>query len=123
MSKFISSDQCTEPVPDCQGEVIEKVEEFRCLGSDLSGEGSADQAVRGWINAAWLKQEVVHRNPCDRGCFRTLRGKLYRTVVRPALLYGSECWILGEAQERHIRFRNKNAQLGKFVGKGAKLGC
>ncbi|VDP11904.1 unnamed protein product [Heligmosomoides polygyrus] len=38
-----------------EGEVIEKVEEFCYLGSDLSEEGTVDQAVRGPINAAWLK--------------------------------------------------------------------
>ncbi|VDP09874.1 unnamed protein product [Heligmosomoides polygyrus] len=31
---------------------------------------------------------------------RTLKGKLYRTVVRQALLYGGECWDLGRAQKR-----------------------
>ncbi|VDO73298.1 unnamed protein product [Heligmosomoides polygyrus] len=80
-TKFISSEQCAGSILDCQGEAIENVEEFRYLGSDLSEEGSVDQAVRGRINAAWL----------DRRCSRTLKGKLYRTVVRPALLYGSEC--------------------------------
>ncbi|VDP34157.1 unnamed protein product [Heligmosomoides polygyrus] len=41
-TKFISSEQCTEPILDCQGEVMEKVEQFRYLGSDLSEEGSVD---------------------------------------------------------------------------------
>ncbi|VDP49141.1 unnamed protein product [Heligmosomoides polygyrus] len=54
-TKFISSEQCTEPILDCKGEVIEKVEQFRYLGSDLSEEGSVDQAVKGRISAAWLK--------------------------------------------------------------------
>ncbi|VDO76339.1 unnamed protein product [Heligmosomoides polygyrus] len=42
-----------------------------------------------------------------------LKGNLYRTVVRQALLYGSECWALGKAKEwqlhaaemRMLRFR------------------
>ncbi|VDP13990.1 unnamed protein product [Heligmosomoides polygyrus] len=51
-TKFISSEQCTEPIHDCHGEMIEKVEEFRYLGSDLSEEGSVDQAVRGRISAS-----------------------------------------------------------------------
>ncbi|VDP02076.1 unnamed protein product [Heligmosomoides polygyrus] len=36
-TKFISSEQCTEPILDCQGEMIEKVEQFRYLGSDGPG--------------------------------------------------------------------------------------
>ncbi|VDP31424.1 unnamed protein product [Heligmosomoides polygyrus] len=72
-TKFISSEQCSGSILDCQGETIEKVEEFRYLGRIL----------------------------CDRRCSRTLKGKLYRTVVRAAL-YGSECWALGKAQERQL---------------------
>ncbi|VDO75623.1 unnamed protein product, partial [Heligmosomoides polygyrus] len=45
-TKFISSEQCAGSILDCQGETIEKVKEFRHLGSDLSEEGSVDQAVR-----------------------------------------------------------------------------
>uniref|UniRef100_A0A183GIV8 Reverse transcriptase domain-containing protein n=1 Tax=Heligmosomoides polygyrus TaxID=6339 RepID=A0A183GIV8_HELPZ len=54
-TKFISSEQCAGSILDCQGGTIGKAKEFRYLGSDLSEEGSMDQAVRGRINAAWLK--------------------------------------------------------------------
>ncbi|VDO66148.1 unnamed protein product [Heligmosomoides polygyrus] len=101
-TKFICSEQCAGSILDCQGETIEKVEEFRYLGSDLSEEGSVDQAVRGHMDAAWLKWRESTGILCYRRCSRTLKGKLYRTVVRPALLYGSECWALGEAQERQL---------------------
>ncbi|VDP60448.1 unnamed protein product, partial [Heligmosomoides polygyrus] len=43
-TKFISSEQCAGSILDCQREAIEKVEEYRYLGSDLSEEGSLDQA-------------------------------------------------------------------------------
>ncbi|VDP22984.1 unnamed protein product [Heligmosomoides polygyrus] len=101
-TKFVSSEQCTEPILDCHGEMIEKVEEFRYLGSDLSEEGSVDQAVRGRINAAWLKWRESTGILCSNPLRPTLKGKLYRTVVRPALLYGCECWALGRAQERQL---------------------
>ncbi|VDO81952.1 unnamed protein product [Heligmosomoides polygyrus] len=48
------------------------------------------------MNAAWLKWRESTGILCDRRCSRTFKGKLYRTVVRPALLYGSECWALGQ---------------------------
>uniref|UniRef100_A0A183GDC3 Cytochrome P450 n=1 Tax=Heligmosomoides polygyrus TaxID=6339 RepID=A0A183GDC3_HELPZ len=75
--------QCTEPILDCQGEMIEKVEHFRCLGSDLSEEGSVDQAVKGRISAAWLNWRECTSILCDsrdRRCFRTLKSKLYRSL-------------------------------------------
>ena len=28
------------------------------------------------------------------------QGKVYRTVVRPALMYGAETWVLKKAQEK-----------------------
>ncbi|VDO19033.1 unnamed protein product [Heligmosomoides polygyrus] len=101
-TKFISSEQCVGSILDCQGEAGEKVEELRYLGSDLSEEGSVDQAVRRRISAAWLKWRESIGILCDRKCSRTLKGKLYRTVVRPVLLYGSECWAMGKAQEREL---------------------
>ncbi|VDO61537.1 unnamed protein product [Heligmosomoides polygyrus] len=101
-TKFISFEQCAGSILDCQGEAIEKVEEFRCLGSDLSEEGTVHEAIRGRINAAWLKWRESKGILCDRRCSRTLKGKLYRAVVRPALFYGSECWALGKAQERQL---------------------
>ena len=30
-----------------------------------------------------------------------LKSKLYKTVVRPAMVYGSECWALQEEQRLH----------------------
>ncbi|VDO19197.1 unnamed protein product [Heligmosomoides polygyrus] len=72
------------------------------FASFLSEEGSVDQAVRGRINAAWLKWREYTGILRDCRCSRTLNNKLYRTVVRPALLYGSECWALGKAQERQL---------------------
>ncbi|VDO88086.1 unnamed protein product [Heligmosomoides polygyrus] len=46
-TKFISSEQSTRPILDCQGESIEKAKEFRYLGSDLSEEGSVERSGEG----------------------------------------------------------------------------
>ncbi|VDO78018.1 unnamed protein product [Heligmosomoides polygyrus] len=51
-TRFVSSEQCAGSILDCQGEAIEKVEDFRYLGSDLFEEGRVDQPIRGRINAA-----------------------------------------------------------------------
>lgn len=31
-----------------------------------------------------------------------LKGKLYRTVIKPAMLYGMECWLVKKTQERKM---------------------
>ncbi|VDO21547.1 unnamed protein product [Haemonchus placei] len=51
-TKFLSSEEGTESITDGYGEAIEKVQDFRYLGSDLAADGSVDQAVKSRINAA-----------------------------------------------------------------------
>ncbi|VDO70918.1 unnamed protein product [Heligmosomoides polygyrus] len=80
-TKFMNSEQCTESILVCQGEAIEKMEDFRYLGSDLSEEGSADQAVWGRINAAWLKW----REPREILCDRSQKTRRSSHKVRPRL--------------------------------------
>ena len=31
-----------------------------------------------------------------------LKSKLYKTVVRPAMMYGSECWALRKQEEQRL---------------------
>ena len=31
-----------------------------------------------------------------------LKSKLYKTVVRPAMIYGSECWALRKQEEQRV---------------------
>ena len=39
---------------------------------------------------------------CDKKMPRKLKGKLYTTVVRPALLYASECWTMYKTYESKL---------------------
>ncbi|VDO53507.1 unnamed protein product [Haemonchus placei] len=54
-TKFLSSGECTESIVDGFREVIEKVQVFRYLGSNLAADGSMDQAVKSRVNVAWMK--------------------------------------------------------------------
>jgi hypothetical protein len=37
---------------------------------------------------------------CDKRVPQKLKGKFYRTAIRPAMLYGAECW---STKRRHIQ--------------------
>jgi len=39
---------------------------------------------------------------CDKRVPLELKGKVYRMVVRPVVLYGSECWSLKKAQVQRL---------------------
>ena len=39
---------------------------------------------------------------CDKGMPVKLKGKVYKTVVRPALLYGAETWATTRGQEARL---------------------
>ena len=51
------------------------------------------------IRARRAKWRSATRVLCDRRIPITLKGKFYRTAIRPAKLYGTECWTV---KKQHI---------------------
>ncbi|KAG5611910.1 hypothetical protein H5410_023191 [Solanum commersonii] len=51
-----------------------------------------------------MKWRLVSGVLCDKKIPSRLKGKFYRVVVRPALLYGAECWPIKNAhvQKMHV---------------------
>ena len=45
---------------------------------------------------------MLFRSLCDRRISARLKGKVYKSVVRPALLHSSETWPIKRAQERRM---------------------
>ena len=39
---------------------------------------------------------------CDRRISLRVKGKVYKTVVRPAMMYGAETWAVKKAQEKKL---------------------
>ncbi|EYB89271.1 hypothetical protein Y032_0234g3161 [Ancylostoma ceylanicum] len=91
-----------EVVLDANGNVFTQAEEFQYLGSILSADGTVDAAVRGRIACAWLNWRESTGILCDRRCLRVLERKIYRTVVRPAMMCRSECWPVTKTHERML---------------------
>ena len=73
---------------------------FRYLGSMLQKNGDIDEDVRHRISAGWLKWRQASGILCDRRVPQKLKGKFYRTAIRPAMLYGAECW---PTKRRHVQ--------------------
>ncbi|PVH48241.1 hypothetical protein PAHAL_4G288400 [Panicum hallii] len=63
-------------------------------------DGDIDEDVRHRISAGWLKWRQASGVLCDRKVPQRLKGKFYRTAIRPAMLYGAKCW---PTKRRHVQ--------------------
>jgi hypothetical protein len=82
------------------GQVVPEKDTFRYLGSMLQKDGDIDEDVSHRIKAGWMKWRQASGVLCDRKVPQKLKGKFYRTAIRPAMLYGAECW---PTKRRHIQ--------------------
>ena len=72
------------------GEVIKSVDGFKYLGSTIIVDGSEEREVTRIIQAGWKNWREVSGVLCDTRMPVKLKGKVYKTVVRPAMMYGME---------------------------------
>ena len=82
------------------GQVVPKKDTFRYLGSMLQKDGDIDEDLSHRIKAGWLKWRQASGVLCDSRVPLKLKGKFYRTAIRPAMLYGAECW---STKRRHVQ--------------------
>jgi hypothetical protein len=71
-------------------QVVPKKDTFRYLGSMLQKDGDIDEDLSHRIKAGWLKWRQASSVLCDPRVPLKLKGKFYRTGIRPAMLYGAE---------------------------------
>ncbi|KAK3548966.1 hypothetical protein QTP70_022654, partial [Hemibagrus guttatus] len=85
-----------------QGEEAKKVQEFKYLGSTVQSNGECGKEVKKRVQAGWNGWRKVSGVLCDRKISARIKGKVYRTVVRPAMLYGLETVSLRKRQESEL---------------------
>ena len=76
---------------------LKRVNTFTYLGSTLVDAEVTHRVQSGWKN--WTRVSGVL---CDRIMNLKIKGKAYRTVLRPALRYGAETWASNKAQENKL---------------------
>ncbi|KAJ3706103.1 hypothetical protein LUZ61_009808 [Rhynchospora tenuis] len=81
-------------------QVVAMKDIFRYLGSMLQSDGNIDEDVSHRIRAGWVKWRQASGVLCDKKVPQKLKGKFYRTAIRPAMLYGAECWA---TKRRHVQ--------------------
>lgn len=82
---------------------FERVNNFTYLGSEVNRENEIGQEVR---------RRITQGNKCFyslQKCFRSkqlrtaLKCSLYKTLVRPVVMYGSEAWCMTQKDEQNLR--------------------
>ncbi|KAK3524279.1 hypothetical protein QTP70_026044 [Hemibagrus guttatus] len=91
-----------------QGEEGKKVQEyFKYLGSTVQSNGECGKEVKKRVQAGWNGWRKVSGVLCDRKISARIKGKVYRTVVRPAMLYGLETVSLRKRQESELELKRR----------------
>nr|QQJ42582.1 chitinase 6-2 [Sogatella furcifera] len=85
-----------------EGTALNQVEKFKYLGSTICKDGELDNEIAHRVNTAWINWRKMTGILCDRKINEKLKGKIYKTVVRPALMYGAETWAVKKAHEHRL---------------------
>ena len=90
-----------EPV-NILGEELERVTNFKYLGTSMEEEGGIETEITKRVGAGWRNLKKCSGVLFDRRMPVKLKGKVYKTVIRPAMLYGAETWATTKRQEKRI---------------------
>ncbi|KAK3557745.1 hypothetical protein QTP86_000302 [Hemibagrus guttatus] len=85
-----------------QGEEVKKVQEFKYLGPTVQSNGECWKEVKKRVQAGWNGWRKVSGVLCDRKISARIKGKVYRTVVRLAMLDALETVSLRKRQESEL---------------------
>ena len=85
-----------------QGEKVKKAKNFNYLGSTVSNDRRCEEEVRRRIQAGWMSWRKVSGVLCDRKLSEKFHGKMYKSVVRPTILYGIETVAVTKRQMRKM---------------------
>lgn len=93
------------PTPDLylDGQLLKSCRKFKYLGSILSEDTKCEDDLNHRVSVGWMKFQQNSAILCDRKMPAALKGKIYATVIRPALTYGTECWTTYESYKSKMR--------------------
>ena len=65
----------------------------------MHAKGGSEQDVKNRIKAAWQKWKDIEGVLCDAKMPKYLKGKAYKKIIRPVLMYGAEAWSMTRREE------------------------
>ena len=85
-----------------QEKEVKTVKTFTYLGSMFDANGGADKGVKNRVTIAWSKSRETTGVMCDGNIPTQLKDKVYKTAIKPAMVYGAECWAVRKKEERKL---------------------
>ena len=82
-----------EGVVSIEGQKNQRVNNFD-IQDILHAKGDIGADVTHRIKAGWTKWRNASGVLCDQRIPLRLKEKFYKTAIRPAMLYGTECWAV-----------------------------
>ena len=96
-------------------QIIPQVTKFKYLGSIIRQDGEIGDDVNHRIQAEWCKWRKATGVLCDRKVPHKVKGKFYRTAIRPAILYGSECQTTkGQYEDKEGGCLNEDVEMDEW---------
>ena len=80
---------------------VKTVKTFTYLGSMFDANGGAEKDVNNSVNIAWSKWRETTGVMCDRNIPKLI-DKVYKAAIKPAIVYGAECWAVRQKEERKL---------------------
>ena len=84
------------------GSELPKATHFKYLGSTLQNDGTTKKEVETRITGMWTRWRYTTGVMCDRRIKDSIKGRLYKTIIRPAALYSCETCPSSAADDRRF---------------------
>ena len=85
-----------------QEKEVKTVKTFKYQGSMFDTNGGAEKDVNNRVKIACSKWRETTGAMCDRNIPTKLKDKVYKTAIKPAMVYGVECWAVRKKEERKL---------------------
>ena len=80
------------------GDNLEIVTTFKYIRSTLSNNGDLDAKMTHAILSGWNNWKRESGVLCDRRLCLRVKRKVFKTIVRPAMVYAAETWAVKKSQ-------------------------
>ena len=69
--------------------MMQTVTSFKYLASLFTSDGGSQADINNRIRIGWMKRKKLSGVMCDRKMPVELKDKVFKTIIRPAMTYGS----------------------------------